>query len=93
MPDIPTLGETGISKYSADIFYGYVAPAKTPPDALKHLGDMFVTAMKAPEMTPKLSQQGLIPVNLCGSGFADYLRSMVADYQSIIKQAGIKVGN
>ena len=53
---------------------------------------MFVTAMKAPDMKPKLDQQGLIPVNLCGADFGSYLRGMVADYQRIIKQAGIKVG-
>jgi tripartite-type tricarboxylate transporter receptor subunit TctC len=93
MPDVPTLSETGISKYSADIFYGYVAPAKTPPDEVKKLGEMFVKAMQAPDMKPKLDKQGLIPVNLCGSGFGGYLRGMVADYQRIIKQAGIKVGN
>src|SRR5262245_14681342 len=34
LPDVPTLGETGISKYEAEIFYGIVAPAKTPSDAL-----------------------------------------------------------
>jgi tripartite-type tricarboxylate transporter receptor subunit TctC len=93
LPDVPTLAETGISKYSADIFYGYVAPAKTPPDTLKQLANMFVTAMKVPEMRAKLDKQGLIPVNLCGSGFGDYLRGMVADYRRIIDQAGIKVGN
>jgi tripartite-type tricarboxylate transporter receptor subunit TctC len=90
LPDVPTLGETGISKYSADIFYGYMAPAKTPPEALKQLSDMFVTAMKAPEMKPKLDQQGLIPVNLCGAGFGGYLRGLSADYKRVIEQAGIK---
>ncbi len=93
LPDVPTLGETGISKYSADIFYGYVAPAKTPPDTVKQLSDMFVKAMNAPETKARLDQQGLIPVNTCGSGFGDYLRGMVADYRRIIEQAGIKVGN
>ena len=91
MPDVPSLNETGISKYSADIFYGYVAPAKTPPDVLKQLGTMFVTAMKAPDLKPKLDRQGLIPVNLCGADFGGYLNGMVADYQRIIKEAGIKV--
>jgi tripartite-type tricarboxylate transporter receptor subunit TctC len=91
LPDVPTLSETGISKYSADIFYGYVAPAKTPPDALKQLSDMFLTAMKAPDLQPRLAQQGLIPVNQCGSAFGTYLNGMVSDYQRIIKEAGIKV--
>jgi tripartite-type tricarboxylate transporter receptor subunit TctC len=91
LPDVPTLAETGISNYSADIFYGYVAPAKTPPEEIKRLSDLFVTAMKAPEMKPKLDKQGLIPVNMCGAAFGTYLQGMVADYQRIIKQAGIKI--
>ena len=38
LPGVPITEETGITKYEADIFYGYVAPAKTPPDAIKQLG-------------------------------------------------------
>lgn len=93
LPDVPTLAETGISKYTADIFYGYVAPAKTPPDAIKNLSEMFVKAMNAPETKARLDQQGLIPVNMCGAAFGDYMSGMVTDYQRIIKEAGIKAGN
>jgi tripartite-type tricarboxylate transporter receptor subunit TctC len=93
LPDVPTLAETGMSKYTADIFYGYVAPPKTPPDAIKSLSDMFVKAMNAPETKSRLDQQGLIPVNMCGTAFSDYLTGMVTDYRRIIQEAGIKAGN
>ena len=55
LPNVPTLGETGISKYEADIFYGIVAPAKTPPDTIKDLSGWFSKALKAPDMAPKLA--------------------------------------
>ena len=35
LPGVPTLTETGITKYEAEIFYGVVAPAKTPQAALE----------------------------------------------------------
>ena len=54
LPSVPTLGETGISK--SDIFYGIVAPAKTPPDTIKELAGWFSKALKAPDMAPKLAQ-------------------------------------
>jgi len=82
-----------MSKYTADIFYGYVAPPKTPTDAIKSLSDMFVKAMNAPETKSRLDQQGLIPVNMCGTAFSDYLTGMVTDYRRIIQEAGIKAGN
>ena len=69
LPDVPTLAETGISKYEADIFYGIVAPAKTPAEMVSQLAGRFTAAMQAPEMKPKLDQQGLFPAVRCGADF------------------------
>lgn len=91
LPDVPTLIETGISKYEADIFYGIVAPAKTPPEALNRLSGLFISALKASDMKPKLAQQGLFPVGICGAEFGAYLRRMVDDYTRIIREANITV--
>ena len=46
--------------------------------------------MKTPEVQPKLAQQGLFPVNSCGAPFGEFLRKITADYERIIKEAGIK---
>jgi tripartite-type tricarboxylate transporter receptor subunit TctC len=89
LPDVPTLAETGISPYEADIFYGYVAPAKTPEAKLKQLTDWFSAALKAPEVQPKLARQGLFPVGMCGAPFGDFMRKHVAEYTRIIKESGI----
>jgi tripartite-type tricarboxylate transporter receptor subunit TctC len=91
LPDVPTLGETGISNYEADIFYGIVAPAKTPPDALARLSGWFSSAIKAPDMKPKLAQQGLFPVGTCGAEFGAYLRRQGEEYSRIIREANITV--
>jgi tripartite-type tricarboxylate transporter receptor subunit TctC len=91
LPDVPTLGETGVSNYEADIFYGVVAPAKTPPDMLNRLSGWFSNALKAADMKPKLAQQGLFPVGTCGAEFAAYLRRQVEEYSRIIREANITV--
>jgi len=91
LPDVPTLIETGISNYEADIFYGVVAPAKTPPEIVNQLSGLFVSALKAPDMKPKLAQQGLFPVGICGAQFGAYLQRMVDDYTRIIREANITV--
>jgi tripartite-type tricarboxylate transporter receptor subunit TctC len=67
-----------------------VAPAKTPPAELKQLTDWFSAAMKSPEVQPRLAQQGLFPVNSCGAPFGEFLRTITADYERVIKEAGIK---
>jgi tripartite-type tricarboxylate transporter receptor subunit TctC len=90
LPGVPTLTETGIVKYEAEIFYGVVAPAKTPPDALNNIGTMLTTAMNAPGMKEKFAQQGLFPDGRCGDKFGSFLRDIVADYERITTAAGIK---
>jgi tripartite-type tricarboxylate transporter receptor subunit TctC len=89
LPDVPTLDESGITKYEAEIFYGVVAPAKTPPDALKQLTGWFSGAIKAPDMKPKLAKQGLLPVGTCGAEFGAYMRRQVDEYTRVIREANI----
>ena len=90
LPGVPIMEETGITKYEADIFYGMMAPAKTPPDAIKHLSELMLAAMKTPEMQAKFVQSGLFPVGECGAKFGDFLKNITADYERITTAAGIK---
>lgn len=89
LPDVPTFAETGVSDYEADIFYGLVAPAKTPADTLSKLSVLFSTALKAPGMTEKLGKQGLFPVGTCGTEFGAYMQKLGANYARIIHEANI----
>jgi tripartite-type tricarboxylate transporter receptor subunit TctC len=90
LPDVPTLAETGVSKYEADIFYGIVVPAKTPSEMVAQLSAWFSAALEIPEMKPKLAKQGLFPVGKCGAEFGAYMRKQVDEYSRIIRESGIK---
>ena len=90
LPDVPTFAETGVSNYEADIFYGLVAPAKTPDATLAQLSKTFATALKAPAMKSKLAKEGLFPVGTCGAEFGAYMKKLGDDYARIIGEAHIK---
>ncbi|MFL5068312.1 MAG: Bug family tripartite tricarboxylate transporter substrate binding protein [Xanthobacteraceae bacterium] len=90
LPEVPTLAETGLSKYEAEIFYGLVAPAKTPGETLAQLSGALKGALEAPEMKPKLAQQGLLPVGRCGAEFGAYMRKQVDEYGRVIRESNIK---
>lgn len=91
LPDVPTLNDTGIAKHEADIFYGIMAPAKTPEATLKQLSSWFAAAVKSPEVPPKYAQQGLFPVERCGADFGKFLKALSTDYARIIQEANIKL--
>jgi tripartite-type tricarboxylate transporter receptor subunit TctC len=90
LPDVPTFAESGLGKYEANIFYGMVAPAKTPPDAITQLSGWFTAALKAPDMKPKLAKQGLFPVGTCGAEFGAFMRKQFEEYAQVIREANIK---
>jgi tripartite-type tricarboxylate transporter receptor subunit TctC len=90
LPDVPTLAETGVVKYDADIFYGLVAPARTPPAVMSQLMDMFTAAAKTPEAKAKFEQLGLFPADRCGVDWGSYLNKQVVDYARIARESNIK---
>jgi tripartite-type tricarboxylate transporter receptor subunit TctC len=90
MPDVPTIAESGFKDFEADIWFGLVAPAKTPGEAISQLGARFAAALKDPEVTPKLAAQGLFPVGSCGADFAAFTKKQYDDYGRAIRDANIK---
>jgi tripartite-type tricarboxylate transporter receptor subunit TctC len=90
LPDVLTVAEFGYKDLEADLWYGLYAPAKTPSATLAQLGGWFGAAMRAPDITPKLAVQGLLPVALCGEEFGGYLRKQYDKYGRGIREANIK---
>jgi len=88
--DVPTVAESGFKDYDLDIWYGLVAPAKTPNDALSQLAEWSSTAIKASDMGPKLAQQGLYPVGSCGAEFGAHLHKQYDEYARVIRDANMK---
>lgn len=97
LPDVPTLGEYGVSTPAASGFrnfdvsawLGALAPARTPQDVVTHLIALFMSALQAPELKAKLLSQGLYPDGTCGSAFAARLRNEFDYYGRIIREANI----
>lgn len=90
LPDLPTVAEAGFGPLEEEVWFGLVAPAKTPTERLSQLESWFVAAVKAPEIKSKLAVQELYPAGLCGAAFAAYLREKLDAYGRIIRDAGIK---
>ena len=90
LPDVPTVAESGFKDYDLDIWYGLMAPAKTPGEALAQLASGASAAITAPDMKPKLALQGLYPNAICGAAFGAHLRKQYDNYERVIREAGIK---
>jgi tripartite-type tricarboxylate transporter receptor subunit TctC len=98
LPDVPTIAESGYEgfdeagakDFEAAGWLGVAAPAGTPKEVIAHLSRLFVSALKAPEVTSKLVPQGLYPVGTCGADFGSYIRKQYGEYGRVIREANIK---
>jgi tripartite-type tricarboxylate transporter receptor subunit TctC len=90
LPDVQTAAEAGFKEFEYDIWFGMLAPAKTPMPMVSQLSSWLVAAMRVPEIKAKLVEQGLYPVDSCGADFATDLQRQSAAYGRIIQDANIK---
>jgi tripartite-type tricarboxylate transporter receptor subunit TctC len=90
LPDVPTVAESGYPDYEVDLWYGLVAPAKTPKETIAQLAGWFTAAMQAPEVKPKLIAQALYPVGMCGADFGAFMRKQYDQYGRAVREANIK---
>jgi tripartite-type tricarboxylate transporter receptor subunit TctC len=54
LPDVPTVAESGYKNYDVDIWYGLVAPAKTPKEKIVQFVDWLNSALQDPGVRAKL---------------------------------------
>jgi len=90
LPDLPTVAESGYPDFETDVWFGLVAPARTPKQAVAQLIDWFGAAVMAPEVKSKLTAQALYPNPRCGADFDAHLRRQSDLYTRLIRELNIK---
>jgi tripartite-type tricarboxylate transporter receptor subunit TctC len=90
MPDLPTVSESGYRDFETDVWFGLVAPAKTPKETVSQLIDWFREALLAPQVKAKLVAQALYPNPKCGAEFDAHLRRQSELFTQLIRDLNIK---
>jgi tripartite-type tricarboxylate transporter receptor subunit TctC len=91
IPDVPTVAESGLKGYETGSWYGVVAPAGTPRYAIDKLSAEVIRITKSPAITNKLVEEAVIPVGSTPAEFSAYIKSEIARWGKVIKQAGLKI--
>jgi tripartite-type tricarboxylate transporter receptor subunit TctC len=60
LPDVPTMTEAGYKNFVFGVDCALLAPAKTPPEAVKWLEAETVKVMKSPDIQDKLHKAGFV---------------------------------
>jgi tripartite-type tricarboxylate transporter receptor subunit TctC len=90
LPHIPTMTESGLPGYEVVLWYGVSAPAKTPPVIIARLNKEIVQIMRLPEVRERLASEAGQPVGSTPEEFQAIIRTDVAKWGKVVKEAGIK---
>ena len=82
--------ELGYKDFEVEVWFGMLAPAKTPKNDVAQLAEWFTAAMQVPEVKAKLLAIGLYPVGMCGDAYAAHIKKQYEEYARVMKEAGIK---
>jgi len=88
-PDIPAIAEE-IPGYEVVLWYGLVAPAGTPKEAIGKIHEVVSAAMAKPEFKARFVGFGVDPVPMGPAEFGEYIRKETDKWARDIKQAGIQ---
>lgn len=90
LPDVPTVAEAGVPGFESMQWYGVMAPVRTPAWIVDKLNRDTVGALKLPEVRERLLGQGFEVVANGREEFGGYIKSEIAKWAKVIKQAGIR---
>lgn len=90
MPDVPTMEEAGLANAQADVWYGILAPARTPPVIVDALAEAIAEISRSPDFRRQLVDLGEQPFIAGRDEFGRLLHAEVARWTEVIKAARIR---
>lgn len=91
LPDIPTIAESGVPGYEATLWYGFVGPARIPPEIVRRLNSEIGAVLKLPDVREHLASQGMEATPNTPEQFAKLLVSDLDRWAKVVKRAGVQV--
>ena len=91
LPDLPTVAEGGIPGFDVDIWYGFLAPAKTPPAIVKQLSDDLAKVMADPDTQAKIRNAGLEPAYLDSAHMGELMKRDVARWRDVANRVKLSL--
>ena len=89
LPDVPPMAEAGLPGFDFAVWYGLLAPAKTPKAAKDALSKEVARILALPDVRERLLVQGATPRPSTPDEFDALIRQDVARMAKLIRDAGI----
>ncbi len=90
LPDVPTATEAGLPGFDATVWWGVVAPAKTPSAIVARLHAEIDKALRDPAVAKRLEDAGVVITPQTPEQFGQFIAAQTDLWSRVVKSAGIK---
>jgi tripartite-type tricarboxylate transporter receptor subunit TctC len=90
LPSVPTAEEAGLAGYEASVWWGLVAPAKTPVDVVRQLNLETNKLLASPVIANRLGELGVVITSGRPDQFAAFIKMQTEVWSGVVKSAGIR---
>jgi tripartite-type tricarboxylate transporter receptor subunit TctC len=88
-PEVPTMAEQGFAEAQVTPWFGIVVPSKTPQPIIAKISQALEAAVAAPEVRERLDLAGCTAKSAPLGEFAAVIKSDIALWARVVKDAGI----
>jgi tripartite-type tricarboxylate transporter receptor subunit TctC len=91
VPELPTIAESGYPGYEVSGWFGVLVPARTSTAIVNRLHKEIVAGLNLAESRERLAGQGAEVVASTPAQFSEYIKSEMAKWSKVVREARIKV--
>ena len=90
LPDVPTLGESGLKGVDVDMWYGFFAPKGTPVDIVERLNREIAGVLGSAEAKTSFNVQGLSPATSTPAALGDIVARDRVRWAEVVAKRNIQ---
>jgi tripartite-type tricarboxylate transporter receptor subunit TctC len=91
VPDIPTVAESGYPGFETTTWYGILVPKGTPQPIVARLGTEVTKVLESADVRQRMAANGGATIKPGPAAFDALIRSELAKWSRVIKEAGVKI--
>ena len=89
-PDVPTMKELGYPRVDGTVWYGLLAPARTPKSIITKLNAESMRVLAMPDVKEKLTRAGIDAAGGSPEDFGKFIHAEFDKWGPVVKAAGVK---
>jgi len=90
LPDVPTIAEAGMPRFSITSWAALYGPAKLPREIVERINKEFLAAAKTPEVQATFTKQAFVFVGSTPEKLAEFTKEQNDEYREMMRVTGMQ---